>query len=269
VSLLGNPSSTTASNAEDTSRGDDSTATIGFIQVCRNYLRYPSRVWKKQGFLEHLYKSGCAVYVYPDCKGVDLLASARIRVPGRKKLFIYVPILISVKARERLNKGERDDATKKMLEMLTDTESGGNDRKRKTEKLDEAKMLDESNGSEEANDTGALCILLMVGRNVKKGARDSLTVEQLSSLCTTNITLEIDIPAADCFGITNALHSMRGGEEMAEVYSSRAFLPYHNEEDFASEEALRLGPRKRGLGDEVVEVLKTLRKEWHYEKSDR
>jgi hypothetical protein len=72
-----------------------STATLSFIQVCRNYLRFPvDSLIQDQSFLQYLYMARCTLYTYPRCPGVDILASIRIESKGKKDQ--YRPLLISV-----------------------------------------------------------------------------------------------------------------------------------------------------------------------------
>jgi hypothetical protein len=65
---------------------------VNFIQVCRNYLQGHS--WKTQRGLEWMYNSCTAIYVYPDCEAIDMVAA--IRVEGNGTPF-YHPMLVSVK----------------------------------------------------------------------------------------------------------------------------------------------------------------------------
>jgi len=49
---------------------------FGTIQICRNYLRAYGDSWHsigKQGFLEHIYKSGVGFYMFDGCKTIDLV----------------------------------------------------------------------------------------------------------------------------------------------------------------------------------------------------
>lgn len=90
------PSSTT--KPMQVSKQLDSTPSVSFIQVCRNYLRpyYDYKYVTSQSMLEYLYESGTAFFAFPDCPDFDIVASIRYTI-GKGK-FAYAPLLISVKA---------------------------------------------------------------------------------------------------------------------------------------------------------------------------
>jgi hypothetical protein len=82
-------------------------STVNFVQVCRNYLRYPflqsldaryAKAMFKQSFLECLYKSAIGFYTYPCCPRIDIFAS--IMKCDAIGACTYWPLLVSVKARK-------------------------------------------------------------------------------------------------------------------------------------------------------------------------
>ena len=79
---------------------------VGFIQVCRNNLRPYSNSWeslKDQAFLEHIFQSGIAFYVFDGCPLIDMVVPMRVNnldgSHGARPKFKFVPLLVSIKSR--------------------------------------------------------------------------------------------------------------------------------------------------------------------------
>ncbi|CAJ1946117.1 unnamed protein product, partial [Cylindrotheca closterium] len=65
-------------------------ASVNFIQVCRNYLRYSLREIQDSGLLKHWYLAGRASYVYASCHAYDILVPLQYTVNGALH---YCPML--------------------------------------------------------------------------------------------------------------------------------------------------------------------------------
>jgi len=92
---------------QDSSEVDtkDSKVAVGFVQICRNHLRSYDRSWKSledQSFLRHLYQSGGAFYTCSNCSLIDMVAPIRVR-KDNKGNDTYIPLLMSIKCRDRFN----------------------------------------------------------------------------------------------------------------------------------------------------------------------
>ena len=86
--------------------------TIGFLQVCRCYLRFPNlEGWTGQKFLKYIYTLRVALYAYPGCAVYDIFGFIRVD----KK---YVPMLVSVKARANFTPLEARSACSAMTNLL-------------------------------------------------------------------------------------------------------------------------------------------------------
>jgi len=98
----------------------DSSPSVSFIQVCRNYLRlyqFYENVTNER-LLKSLYESGTAFFAFPNCPDYDILASIRYSNKGRDR---FAPLLISVKARDVFNPGDAEKNCSNMEEKLKRT----------------------------------------------------------------------------------------------------------------------------------------------------
>ena len=98
---------------------DDCEVSVGFIQVCRNPLRWYSDSWrcfKEPDFLKYIYESGIAFYTCNNCAMIDMVVPLRIKsnVKGSIDGFCYVPMLISIKSRQEFTQSEADAVFRNM-----------------------------------------------------------------------------------------------------------------------------------------------------------
>ncbi len=191
---------------------------VNFIQVCRNYFRGHS--WKTQKALESMYNAATAIYVYPDCEAIDLVVAVRVLMNGKTS---YHPMLVSVKCWMPMSQARIDEAMNNMQALLHEIRSkNGNVRQAQTKTLAVAPPVSEC--------PPALGLLVLLGAQHDDEATTSpLKLQDFVSPELGNFPYEdafrmISVPADDSFGISAALHGMTTVHEMAEVFSSHAFV---------------------------------------------
>ena len=174
---------------DDDSSSVDSTgeASVNFIQVCRNYLRYSLKELQESGLLEHWYRGARASYAYASCPAYDLVIPVRYQHNTDDH---YCPMLVSVKNRLSYTPGQRQSAVSAMKEVFKG-----------------------------AGIKTGLCILLLIG------LEDPLqnTLPDMNFSHNAISTLIIEVPADDRFGATKlAVCSTCGGGEKSEVMASHS-----------------------------------------------
>jgi hypothetical protein len=199
-------------------------ASICFIQITQNYLRFEESMhaWTQQHFLEHLYKSRSAFYVFEDCSVFDIFGSIRCNGNGSPE---YLPLLVSVVNLPKLSPSEATSACCAMEMMLT-----------------------------KARCYGGLCLLLVLGRTIHTEFDEDLllTIEDLENIPTEIVAKVVEIPNDDSFDITRQFWGATStGTEVSEIFGSHSFLGWHKPEDIESSEFLRTGKRTTSAdGDE-------------------
>jgi hypothetical protein len=170
-----------------------SSATIGFIQVCRNYFRFPVKdLIQDQRFLRYLYMSGCAHYLYPGCLAVDIVASIRIECAGEEQQ--YRPLLISVKTQDEFGFQKQTECIVAMESLL-------------------------------GKEFGGACLLVMLDRRAQQNVVQRRG--DLSQMLTLPFSMAIDVPKEDFYGLTRAVREMTTAKaETAEIFASHFVLPY-------------------------------------------
>jgi hypothetical protein len=96
-------------------------AHVSFIQVVRNYMRFPLQELARLGVLKDMYTAGVAYYSYPLCPVFDMVAS--IRLTKTDKTFCYVPLLVSISTGK--NSIKSSENLKEMTQMLKDAGTVG------------------------------------------------------------------------------------------------------------------------------------------------
>jgi len=95
---------------------------VGFIQVCRNSLRSYGASWEslfESAYLEYIYKSGTAFYVYPGCPVIDLVIPLRLETTTDGITDIgYAPMFVSIKCHQRFCDTAVDQVLAKMLTTI-------------------------------------------------------------------------------------------------------------------------------------------------------
>ena len=174
---------------DDDSSSVDSTgeASVNFIQVCRNYLRYSLKELQESGLLEHWYRSARASYAYASCPAYDLVIPVRYKHNNHDH---YCPMLVSVKNRLSYTPEERQSALSAMEKVFKGA----------------------------GIETG-LCILLLIGlKDPSQNPGPGMNFSRGSIS-----TFIIEVPANDRFGATKlAASSTRGGGEKSEVMVSHS-----------------------------------------------
>ena len=175
-------------NGDDSSSVDSTEeASVNFIQVCRNYLRYSLKELQESGLLEHWYRGARASYAYASCPAYDLVIPVRYKHNNDD---CYCPMLVSVKNRRSYTSEQRQSAVSAMEKVF-----------------------------EDAGIKTGLCILLLIGlEDPTQSTRPDINFSRGSIS-----TLIIEVPANDRFGATKlAASSTRGGGETSEVMVSHS-----------------------------------------------
>ena len=199
-------------------------ASVCFIQVTQNYLRFADSMeaWTSQHFLEHLYRSRSAFYVYQDCSVFDIFGSIRYNGKDEPE---YFPMLISIVSIPKFSPSEAMSSCCAMEMMLT-----------------------------KAKCYGGLCILLVLGRTTKTEFDDDLllTIDDLKNIPNEIVAKVVEIPNDDAFDITRQFWGITStGTELGEIYASHSFLSWIKPDDFIeSSEFLRAGKRTQSNGDD-------------------
>ena len=210
-------------------------ASICFIQITQNYLRFQDSMeaWTQQHFLEHLYRSRSAFYVYEDCSVFDIFASIRCSSTSRVEPE-YFPMLISIVSIPKFSPSEAMSAVCAMEMMLT-----------------------------KAKCYGGLCILLVLGRTTESEFDEDLllTLDDLANIPNEIVSKVVEIPNDDAFDLTRQFWGITStGTEVAEIFASHSFLAWQKQGDIESKEFLRAGKRTASNGDDkAMHYLEYLR----------
>jgi hypothetical protein len=227
----GNESKQRANNQDEpkAAQASMSEMDVNFIQVCRNYFRGHS--WKTQRGLEWMYQSSTAIYVYPNCKAIDMVVSVRVVVDGKTS---YRPMLVSVKCWMHMSQTPIKKAMKKIRTLLWDIRA----------QQDTASTC-----------PPALCLLVLIG------AIDEQTIipkefndEKLGSFPEGDTFRMISVPTMDKFGVSSALREMTRVHETAEIFSSHGFV-YAEEDNAQASKVLRSGNRLESVTKFVQELF--------------
>ena len=169
---------------------------VNFIQVCRDYLRAPWVGAANQFYLKNLYDAGTAVYTYPGCDLIDLMApTVIIGATGKTS---YSAVLVSIKSRMYFAPG---DATNLCLQLKKKADASGL--------------------------RGALCIVCIFGQTLKPdyGEFNYDASKMLGELNERrNVATVLQIPRNDRFGLSDIFVEMTTTPELSEVLSSHSFL---------------------------------------------
>ncbi len=284
VQLLLNPNTDAVDEEADTSSFHYTDAHVSFIQVVRNYIRFPQKDLGDQGFLEQLYMSGTAFYCYPNCVGYDLVASIRL---SNANEVIYVPLFVSMSTKPDISK-DKMSKLRDAMKNTTDTTTtfgmgirlvfGENKKPAIYQNVSETSQIP----SEEIQTAAGENLLpprdmpitaegkqaLAAGaqmhaeENKAKSTGKEAPVEK-KTIITENILLTKDdvksllqrksvvkvvfVPPNDPFGVTDLLETTSCGPVKSEVTSSHSFLFCHSKEKVSSSSLLRCDPKKDDL----------------------
>jgi hypothetical protein len=157
---------------------------LNFIQVCRDHFRPGS-------FAEHfdpkylawLYAAGCGCYVYSGCPAIDLV------VPILRNDGVFVPMVVSVKARRSYCSSETESSFQTMKDIL-----------------------------EKESPTGGVCVLFLIGLDNPVPSHVKETSDSSSSIL-------ICLTENDAFGLSNVVtQTTIDGDAVSEVFTSHPFL---------------------------------------------
>jgi hypothetical protein len=195
-------------------------ATVSFIQVCHNYLRSCGPDWEgieDESFLEYLYESGTAFYVFPGCNTIDLVAPIKIQ---ESTLCKHAPLVVSIKSHYYFSPKEARTECARMEEKATD-----------------------------AGIKSALCLLVVFGSPVNSNDGELALDPKaaVSELCAGKVVSKVlRIPTADAFGLSSAFAELMSHDELAEVFASHSFIRASQGKYLGN--ALRSLPRTNALG---------------------
>ncbi len=96
-------------------------AHVSFIQVVRNYMRFPIGDLERLDVLKDMYTAGIAYYTYPNCPVFDMVAS--IRLTAKDMSFCYVPMLISISTKS--DSAANSIALKNLTQVFNETKTFG------------------------------------------------------------------------------------------------------------------------------------------------
>ena len=193
---------------------DDCEVSVGFIQVCRNPLRWYSDSWrcfKDPDFLKYIYESGIAFYTCNNCALIDMVVPLRIKSNGKGSIdgFCYVPMLISIKSRQQFTQLEADKVFGNMAERA------------------------DADGLERA-----LCFLIVFGSSPGTKpfegnfslTKDSMKVSE--QLMNGIVMKEMRVPYNDEFGLSAAFNAKPTPAQLeADLFASHDFLNAHTSDD--------------------------------------
>ena len=187
---------------------EDSTASVGFIQVCRNPLGSYKQSWKRlseQAYLKYIYESGIGFSTCNQCDIIDMVVPIRIKSNEEGNTtdgFCYVPMLISIQSDSDYSDG---------FSPLKNVE----------------KRLKRDGISQ------AFCLLIVFGssENTKPFA-GKYAIQKASKisedLLKGVVKKAIRVPHDDVFGLSTAFASMLPTAQFhADMLDSHAFLKAH------------------------------------------
>jgi hypothetical protein len=186
---------------------------VGFIQVCRNSLRYYKESWKSladQSFLKHVYESGTAFFVFQGCPLIDMVIPLHIETAtGTKSEF--VPMLVSIQGPLSVGPEKAEDICAAMKAKAT---AGGLKK--------------------------ALCLLIVFGSEGSERAPQTAphaTTEVSEELIRGIVTKSIFVPENDDFGLSGTFHAMTPIAKVhAEMFASHPFIMAHGGNQVDSDE---------------------------------
>mmetsp|Transcript_44278 Transcript_44278/g.107053 ORF Transcript_44278/g.107053 Transcript_44278/m.107053 type:complete len:823 (-) Transcript_44278:252-2720(-) len=223
-------------------QADEPSVTIGFIQVCRNYFRSYSKTWEslgEQSFLEYIYKSGIAFYVYAGCDRTDIVAAIRKATPNDDgtSRYEYAPLFIQIKARKNVPPSAARSCCDSMAEKASD-----------------------------AKIKHALCLLVVFSSAAETETHlesdlhfTHKTSEELFKDDGGPIKKVLRIPLEDRFGLSKAFVDLTSeSTEISEIYASHSFIAFQKKEYLTRESALRSGRQKSVQSDKPAMYLGNL-----------
>jgi len=216
------------SSSIEASLGTGGSLSVNFIQVCRNSLRSYGKSWESlinSTFLEHVYSSGTAFFVYDGCPSIDMVIPMRLDdEPTKKPMFI--PMLVQIKSCMSFAKSKETKALNKM--------------KSEMEALKERPQREK---------IPVLCLLIVLGETNTEGSKKNIIDSK--QVCDKLIKgddeyIIIHIPGDDEFSLSQALNDMIPIAQLkTELYTSHPFLIGHGDDkELVAENALRSKPGK-------------------------
>jgi hypothetical protein len=146
---------------------------INFIQVCHNY--FQGDEWITNNALEWMYKSAVAIYVSNTNEAIGLVGSICVT---KDQIVSYHPLLVNVKCHTYM---EPDDIRVLLTAMK--------------EKLNETRR------QQNASQSHALCLLILIGGDASKIVDDGHDNESLDELLKEDTFRLVVVPKDDPFDI--------------------------------------------------------------------
>jgi hypothetical protein len=221
---------------------EDCKVSVGFIQVCRNPLRWYSDSWrcfKDQVFLKYIYESSIAFYTCNNCALIDMVVPLRIKSQeeGSIEGFCYVPMLVSIKSRLQFTQSEANTVFQNMTKRV------------KTDGLE-----------------NALCLLIVFGSSPGTGpfkgdfalTKDSMKVSE--QLMKGIVMKEMRVPYNDEFGLSVAFNAKPSTAQLeADLFASHDFLNAHGSADALNTTSALYSGASVELKDKVMALWKALK----------
>jgi hypothetical protein len=189
----------------------NTTLTISFIQICRNYFRECRLDDEK--WLERMYKSGVGYYVYQGCPAINLMCA--IRSEGGECDTTYHPLLVSVKCWKEFKSDQIDLSIEEMKILLCRVRTG-EDINAKS-KYASSVYLE----SKELPKLAALCLLVVIGAD-SMGIVEKYNANDLGAFPKTDEFRVVVVPRNDPFHISQSIVSTTDTQEMSEIYVSHS-----------------------------------------------
>jgi hypothetical protein len=218
--------------AKTSGSGSGATATVSFIQVCRNNLRSSGWDWagfSDQVFLKYLYESVTAFYMFAGCPMIDMVASMKISTDSQPVATSFAPLLISTKSHYCFAPADAAFECERIM-----------------------------NEARRSECKQALCILVVFGSPAVSGdggwALDDTAIEEM--LRNNVVARVLRIPFNDSFSVTDTFVKLTSDAvEIGEIFASHPFIRAHRSspEELSPEYALRAS-----ADTEAKEMLETL-----------
>jgi hypothetical protein len=255
----------TRKSEDDKASSSDLRMDVNFIQVCCNYFRAHS--WRTQEALELMYKSGTAIYVFPDCDAIDIVAAIRVMHNGEP---FYHPMLVNVKCYMKVEPGQINKFINKMKKLVKEIRSDEKHEKSKKQKAGKAKRrhnqeeqnLDLTEVQDLESDREirisrcppVLGLLIVIGAERQPNVSVALDNDKLGEFPKKDTFRAICVPTDDAFGISGALRDTTTIHEMAEIFSSHGFV--YGEDVKQVNKVLRSGSRSKKVTNFVESLFK-------------
>jgi hypothetical protein len=221
---------------------------VGFIQVCRNYVRFYSHSWESlndKTFLEHIFESGVAFYLTDGFDLIDMVVPLRINTEDSADCkagpnIKFVPMLVSIQCQWSLDQQQAEITCDAMTTI-----------------------------AKESNMTNALCLLIVFGSESAVPFEGEIGIDPLSPKVSQLLLKEdgvvgkaIRVPRDDAFGLTAAFPEMTPDSAVrSDLFSFHSFLMAHGDskdETLTAENTLSGGALRSAWKEEYTDLREAM-----------